>query len=534
MKLGFKDLISPITLEDFHRNYWDVKFSRHLAGQSDRFSHLLTWNALNLILAHTESLQHLHIVKDGKPIDQPSYVKNGVVAWILAVWSRRGREDEAGLVLPAAATAGVAQWFTPNFGQGAGRLLVSQPSTGLARNFGCLNEVVLCGTSSMQNSQVTIAAGSNGQMGPYQVDMCMSSVGYCGGDYQQTNPWSANWTSSNSSVASIPTPNGPTTATINGVSAGSATITAAGVPQTNYYQPLDEQWTCYAAQQTGTATVAQVTINSAALLSDQISTSLAPGGLSGTFSLWEVGSGLTDYSRDGVGRSSGNYNDSFGLTAGSGSGQYSQISAAWEPSGTQTIVGGNYQYLFYNYGNTLHSQYTLINESTCSGGSSTAYIITNLSQCYLSGVITTTLNSAFQSQTYTNGTGQSNSYGLLKTIVATSCKGATAGEPAGANANNTFVEVSAVTGVCNQPLSSSTVAQYNHSCGIQVFMEGYGSPGTLKTVEDECPSCGSSQFDDWTPTGGNFSASATRWGLSFQIRLWHHWDLTAGLEWRRR
>ena len=351
-----------------------------------------------------------------------------------------GAKDEAGLVLPAAATAGVAQWFTPNFGQGAGRLLVSQPSTGLARNFGCLNEVVLCGTSSMQNSQVTIAAGSNGQMGPYQVDMCMSSVGYCGGDYQQTNPWSANWTSSNSSVASIPTPNGPTTATINGVSAGSATITAAGVPQTNYYQPLDEQWTCYAAQQTGTATVAQVTINSAALLSDQISTSLAPGGLSGTFSLWEVGSGLTNYSRDGVGRSSGNYNDSFGLTAGSGSGQYSQISAAWEPSGTQTIVGGNYQYLFYNYGNTLHSQYTLINESTCSGGSSTAYIITNLSQCYLSGVITTTLNSAFQSQTYTNGTGQSNSYGLLKTIVATSCKGATAGEPAGANANNTFVK----------------------------------------------------------------------------------------------
>ena len=79
MKLGFKDLISPITLEDFHRNYWDVKFC-HLAGQSDRFSHLLTWNALNLILAHTESLQHLHIVKDGKPIDQPSYVKNGVVA----------------------------------------------------------------------------------------------------------------------------------------------------------------------------------------------------------------------------------------------------------------------------------------------------------------------------------------------------------------------------------------------------------------------------------------------------------------------
>ena len=40
MELGFKDLISPITVEDFHRNYWDVKFC-HLAGQSDRFSRLL-------------------------------------------------------------------------------------------------------------------------------------------------------------------------------------------------------------------------------------------------------------------------------------------------------------------------------------------------------------------------------------------------------------------------------------------------------------------------------------------------------------
>jgi hypothetical protein len=168
----------------------------------------------------------------------------------------KGAKDESGLVLPAAATSGVAQWFTPNFGQGAGRLLVSQPGTGLARNFGCLNAVVLCGSSSMQNSQVTITAGSNGQMGPYQVDMCMGQVGNCGGTYQQTNPWAATWTSSNTPVATTPAPPAtPDVATINGISAGTATITAVGVPQTNYYQPTNQQWTCNAAPQTGTATV---------------------------------------------------------------------------------------------------------------------------------------------------------------------------------------------------------------------------------------------------------------------------------------
>jgi len=171
-----------------------------------------------------------------------------------------GAKDENGLVLPAAATAGVAQWFTPNFGQGAGRLLVSQPGIGLARSFGCQNMAVLGGTSSMPNNNVTVAAGSSGQMGPYQVGCYMGQVGFCGGTYAMTAPWSTNWTSSNPSVASIPTPSGPTTATINGNLAGSAGITAAGITQEYNYQPLDLQWWCTAPPQTGTVTVVNVTL----------------------------------------------------------------------------------------------------------------------------------------------------------------------------------------------------------------------------------------------------------------------------------
>ncbi len=188
-----------------------------------------------------------------------------------------GAKDESGLVLPAAATAGVAQWFTPNFGQGAGRLLVSQPGIGLARNFGCQIMAVLGGTSSMLNNNVTIAAGTSGQMGPYQADCYLGRVGFCGGTYNMTAPWSTNWTSSNPSVASIPTPSGPTTATIDGNTAGSAGITAAGINQE--YNVEGQEWWCTAPPQQGTVTVTPPT--EVSITSSQTTVPMDSSGLSG-------------------------------------------------------------------------------------------------------------------------------------------------------------------------------------------------------------------------------------------------------------
>ena len=324
-----------------------------------------------------------------------------------------------------------------------------------------------------------------------------------GGLYDYTE--SSNWTSGNSSIVEFESPG-----LANPVSPGATTV-AAQMPSL----PVSMGQICtegtlppcqyFAATPVAPVTAAQVTINSANLVSDQISTTLAPGGLSGTFSLWEVNDLSGNYSQDGINRASGTYTDSFNLTPGSGDGQYSEVAAAWEPPGAQGIVGNVLEYSFYNYGDAHQSQYTLINEGTCSGGSSTAYIITNLSACYSSGLLATTLNSLFESQTVLNGTGQSNSYGLVKPVAITLCSGATAGKPAGANSNNTFVEVPSVTGACLQPLSTSTVAQYHHSCGLQIFLEGYGSPGTEKTVEDECNKCGNDppHFDNWNPSGGS-------------------------------
>ncbi len=263
----------------------------------------------------------------------------------------------------------------------------------------------------------------------------------------------------------------------------------------------------------------QVTINSVSLVSNQISTTLAPSSGAGSFSLWEADSGgPTNYSQTGASRGSGTYTDSFNTTTSSPVGQYGTIYASWNVSVVTAVASYNYD--FYNYGNTHQSQYTLINEGTCSGGSSTAYIITNQSACFASGLLTTTLNGTFESMTALNGTGQSNSYGLLKALAASSCAYATTGKPAGANNSNTFMEVSSVTGACNTALSTSTVAQFNHWCGVQIFLEGYGSPGTEKTVADECNRCGSDppHFDNWTPNGGsNCSKDVSDLGSGFYV-----------------
>jgi hypothetical protein len=143
-------------------------------------------------------------------------------------------------------------------------------------------------------------------------------------------------------------------------------------------------------------------------------------------------------------------------------------------------------------------------ESACSAAQTTAFVITNFSTCY-SSVVKTTLKSDFESQTSINGTGQSLSWGLLKAVNASSCKGAS-GAPPGAtsgNSGNTFVQIQPpITGACNVALSGSMVAAYNHNCNLEIMIHGYPSnPGTEKVVEDECPACGLDppHFDNFLP-----------------------------------
>jgi len=160
--------------------------------------------------------------------------------------------------LPAGATQGVAHWFTPNYGQGSGRLLVSQPGAGLARNFACQQSTALCGGSGLQNASATIAAGGTGTIGPFTAALCSTSYAnpQCGGtDYLCTVTWPAQWTSSNSSVASVLDPNNSGDAVISGNQPGTASITGAGTGMNIYNSQGYLVAVCYPGTQTGTATV---------------------------------------------------------------------------------------------------------------------------------------------------------------------------------------------------------------------------------------------------------------------------------------
>ncbi len=406
-----------------------------------------------------------------------------------------GAKDEKGHVLPLGAKEGVASWFTPNFGQGAGRLLVSRADTGLARNFSCYTSTTLCGSSSMQNSNIGVPVGGGGSMGPYEVDFCLTQNYVCGGSYENTGGWGANWSPASTSVYSIPNASNVAAVTINGISAGSGAITATAATFING---------CGASPQNGNVTVVGVSFNSVNLVSNQISTTLSPTGASGPFSLWESTGSSSNYSQTAVSRQGRGqaYVDGFNLTNSAPTGQYSTIYAAWSVAGIQVIT--SYNFRFYNYGNTHQTQYTLINEGTCATTQGKAYIITNLAACFSSGLQTSSLSAQFMGQTALNGSGDSRSWGLVKGLAATSCKGATTGKPGDANYGNTFVQVSSITGSCNQPLSGSTVAQFNRQCGLNIFIEGYGSPGTQKSVQDECPRCQNDppHFDNWTTAGG--------------------------------
>jgi len=193
---------------------------------------------------------------------------------------------------------------------------------------------------------------------------------------------------------------------------------------------------------------------------------------------------------------------------------FANVFATWTVGGFQ--VAAQLPYRFQNLGSTRHSQYTVVQEGTCSGSPTSVYIITNLSACYSSGLQSSTLASNFASQAALNGTGLSSHWGYVKPVSATSCANATTGKPGNANSQNTFVEVSSVTGSCNTSLGNSNVAAYNHVCGQRIQIQGYpANSHTQKSVQDECPACGNDapHFDNYsTSSGTNCSKSLTDLG----------------------
>jgi hypothetical protein len=112
-----------------------------------------------------------------------------------------GQKDDDGNILPYTATSGELNWSSESVGQAVGRLLVSNPSTSLARNFSCGSQVQAC-SSSLYNSQLYIAQTSELPMGPLYVTFCIGATA-CTGPTDYTSQESSTWNSRSPSIASV-------------------------------------------------------------------------------------------------------------------------------------------------------------------------------------------------------------------------------------------------------------------------------------------------------------------------------------------
>jgi hypothetical protein len=154
-------------------------------------------------------------------------------------------------------------------------------------------------------------------------------------------------------------------------------------------------------------------------------------------------------------------------------------------------------------GVTRFSQYNTPAETQCVGSPATVWKVDSVDTCNFEEV---QLKSDFVSQVQLNGTGKSEGYGILKAGAATSLKKSCKGKfPDGADQNNSFVQVSSVTGACNKvlvPNDSIAMNPYNPTwkCGnkfLLVTTPGDANKGT-RTNQDKCPACTDDHIDNYT------------------------------------
>ncbi len=319
---------------------------------------------------------------------------------------------------------------------------------------------------------------------------------------------SSNWSSSNTSVATV----GASTGLVTGKLAGSLQVECEFPSLVVYTGELcdEEEIPCPVAAPVlsppGTAVSVQVT--SVNLSSDQVSVTLSgPSGASGQLVVtWNGPSGNANIASATEGPGTYTFNPNLNNLV---SGQYTGVTGQWTVNGTPAT--GSYTTSFYVLGSYTQSQYNTPAESQCTGGTGPGFVTRGPSACSWTGA---NMISSFISQAWLNGSGASNSYGLLQEYTTCSA-------PSGGSSNY-FQEVSTISPVCSAgSLGSTTVAwpkskNSNLQCMDQVLIVGLGTgAGTVKTVTDNCPGCVSAQLDNYSTSN---ACSLTGLGTYSTIR----------------
>ncbi len=341
-----------------------------------------------------------------------------------------------------------------------------------------------------------------------------SSATDCNGT--TVNPTS--WSSSNTVVMTV-----NSSGLVTGVSVGQSTISATySNVMTTTGQICGPSPVCPRASpapQTP-ATVFSVQVTNADIVADNITVTMTPSTLSGTLTLTVNGPGISYSLFQGL-EQGNTVNFSFNRPQ-LPSGQYTYVKAAWDAgSATATSTQSD---SFDVLGVYRHSQYNTPYESTCTGSPATGWIITG--SCNFTQ---TTLRSDFMTQLFINGSGVSLSNGNLH--YYTQCSN----YPSGANSQNSFLQVSQITGSCNTvPQGGSTVATYPNppvsyptwECGdLLQYVTSSDTNQVQKSVQDYCPACNtgfngtSGHIDDYSSSTACSGHSVGDYGNFLTIRL---------------
>jgi uncharacterized protein YjdB len=375
---------------------------------------------------------------------------------------------------------------------------------------GCLGEV----SHTITPSTFSVAVAGQQQLNFYAV--------YNNGQHYAD---AGTWSTSDGSIATVDQNSG----LVTGVSGGSATITAQASqdadPQFVSSWCEGVHWACPLNYIGGSAnssgTVFNVQITSSDIVQDQITVVMTPNSVNGTLTLTANGAGFSTTLFQGL-ESGNTINFSFNRPQ-LVSGQYTYVKATWYVAGYGTATATSTD-LFEVLGIYRHSQYNVPYESACTGSAATAWVISG--NCAFTQ---TTLRSDFMTQLYINGTGISLSHGILK--YTTQCSN----YPSGANSQNSFVQVSQVTGSCNSILvGGSTVAAYPNPpisyptwvCGdLLEYVTSSDTNQAQKAVQDYCPACNSGfngtsgHIDDFSSSTACSGHAVGDYGNYLTIRL---------------
>lgn len=245
-------------------------------------------------------------------------------------------------------------------------------------------------------------------------------------------------------------------------------------------------------------------ITDASITENRVNLSLSPAYRSGRLLVEAVRPDNSTYTLSDDNRAGGSHQLSF-QNSSLPDGEYSYVRATWYPYGPNAAANPSSMRVvaFRVLGEYRHSMYNVPYEGLCSG----AHVDRDVYSSPCTNKYVANLRYGFATKVELNGTGTSESVGILHTTAGTSCSGAH------------FYNIPSITG-SNGPVGDDTVAKRSSHPHLdyndQVFL--VGAPGiSQKEITDTCPGCSQTQLDNFTTNAA--CSSIVDYGNFRTIRL---------------